>query len=220
MSGPRDTVLRNVRRSLRSRGAALPADVRKGLEARLRRPVPNLRPALGEPLIERFTARLAAVNVTVTCLPDLGGVSATVARHMRTHRLGAKLVVAPDPDLAPIRWSNRLQVERRAAVGEDRVSVTGAFAGIAESGTLVLLSGPHSPTTLNFLPGDHLVVLAAERVLPSMEEVWARLRGTGRPMPRTVNLITGPSKTADVEQTLQEGAHGPRRLHLILIGGP
>ena len=76
------------------------------------------------------------------------------------------------------------------------------------------------PTTLNFLPGDHLVVLAAERVLAGMEEVWARLRGARDTMPRTVNLITGPSKTADVEQILQEGAHGPRRLHLLLIDAP
>ena len=217
MSGPRDTVIRNVRRSL-NRGAALPASVRKGLDARLRRPSPNLRPRIDEPLLERFLARLRKVNTKVTCLPDLGGVSETVERHMSAHTLGTRLVVAPDPDLAEIPWSNRLVIERRAAVGEDLVSVTGAFAGIAESGTLVLLSGPHRPTTLNFLPEDHLVVLAAERVLPAMEDVWARLREAGGKMPRAVNLITGPSRTADVEQTMQEGAHGPRRLHLLLIG--
>lgn len=218
MSSARDTVIRNVRRSL-NRSAPLSPSVRKSLDARLRHPVPNVQPRLDVPLMERFLTRLAAVNVKVTRLAVLDRVSETVERHMETHGLGTRLVAAPDPELAGIRWSNRLEVERRAAVGEDLVSVTGAFAGIAESGTLVLLSGPHSPTTLNFLPGDHLVVLAAERVLPAMEDVWARLRAREGGMPRTVNFITGPSRTADVEQTMQEGAHGPRRLHLLLIGG-
>ena len=217
MSGARDAILRNVRRSL-NRGAPLSPSVRQGLDARLRHPTPNIQPRSDKPLIERFLAKLRAVNAKVTRLPDLDGVSETVERHRSAHGRGTRLVVAPDPGLASIRWSNRLEVERRAAVGEDLVSVTGAFAGIAESGTLVLLSGPHSPTTLNFLPGDHLVVLAASRVLPAMEDVWAGLRATDGVMPRTVNLITGPSRTADVEQTMQEGAHGPRRLHLLLIG--
>ena len=218
MSSARDMVIRNVRRSL-NRSAPLSPTLRAALEARLRHPVPNVQPRIDEPLMERFLARLAAVNVKVTRLPDLDRVSETVERHMEIHGLGTRLVVAPDPELAGIRWSNRLEVERRAAVGEDLVSITGAFAGIAESGTLVLLSGPHSPTTLNFLPGDHLVVLAADRVLPAMEDIWARLRAREGGMPRTVNFITGPSRTADVEQTMQEGAHGPRRLHLLLIGG-
>ena len=217
MSGARDTIIRNVRRSL-NRSAALSPSVRDGLDARLRHPSPNVQPRIDEALIERFLGKLRAVNTKVTCLPDLDRVSETVEQHMQAHDLGTRLVVAPDPELAPIRWSNRLEVERRAAVGEDLVSVTGAFAGIAESGTLVLLSGPHRPTTLNFLPGDHLVVLRLERLLPAMEDVWASLRATDGAMPRTVNLITGPSRTADVEQTLQEGAHGPRRLHLLLIG--
>ena len=219
MSSARDTVLRNVRRSL-NRSAPLSPTVRAALDARLRQPAPNVQPRIDEPLMARFLARLAALNVKVTRLPDLDRVSETVERHMESHDLGTRLVAAPDPQLAAIRWSNRLEVERRAAVGEDLVSLTGAFAGIAESGTLVLLSGPHSPTTLNFLPGDHLVVLAAERVLPAMEDVWVRLRARDESMPRTVNFISGPSRTADVEQTMQEGAHGPRRLHLLLIGEP
>ena len=219
MSASRDAVLRDVRRSL-GRDRALSARAAEGLAASLRRPVSRPRPKMDGPLIERFVAKLRAVNVTVTRLPDLRGVSGAVAQHMDAHRLGSTLVVAPDPDLAAIHWPNRLRVERRAARGEDRISVTSAFAGIAETGTLVLLSGPQSPTTLNFLPGDHLVVLAAERVLAGMEEAWVRLRRARETMPRTVNLITGPSKTADIEQILQEGAHGPRRLHLLLIGEP
>jgi L-lactate dehydrogenase complex protein LldG len=100
------------------------------------------------------------------------------------------------------------------------VSLCRAEAGIAESGTLVLVSGPQSPTTLNFLPETEIVVLSAEGVVGSMEEAWRMLRRRAAPgqMPRTVNFITGPSRSADIALKLQMGAHGPRRLHIILVG--
>jgi L-lactate dehydrogenase complex protein LldG len=84
----------------------------------------------------------------------------------------------------------------------------------------MLLSGPTHPTTLNFLPEVHIVVLRAADVVGPYENAWARVR-TARDngaMPRTVNFVTGPSRTADIEQTIQLGAHGPRRLHIILVG--
>jgi L-lactate dehydrogenase complex protein LldG len=196
----------------------LPESLRRTLDERLRRPSPNLRPAVGGDPVERFVAKMRAVNGIVTRVPDLAAVAPVVGTHLETHRLPARLVVAPDPALDPIPWSNALEVERRAATGDDRASVTGAFAGIAETGTLMLLSGPESPTTLNFLPDDHLVVLAESRIVRHLEDGWAWLRQEVPAMPRTVNLITGPSKTADVELTIQEGAHGPRRLHVILVG--
>ena len=81
-------------------------------------------------------------------------------------------------------------------------------------------SGADNPTTLNFLPETHIVVLESGDLVGTYEEVWTRLRekfGEGE-MPRTVNMITGPSRTADIEQTLELGAHGPRRLHVIILG--
>jgi L-lactate dehydrogenase complex protein LldG len=101
----------------------------------------------------------------------------------------------------------------------DAVSVTGAFAGVAETGTLVLVSGPEHPSTLNLLPETHIVVLRRDQLVGSYEDAWALLRVMGRGMPRTVTMVTGPSRTADIEQTLQLGAHGPRRLHIVLIDG-
>ena len=111
----------------------------------------------------------------------------------------------------------RLSVQRRAATGDDRVGVTGAYAAVAETGSLVLLSSAESPTTLNFLPDDHVIVVRETRIVPHIEDVWARMRSEKIAMPRTVNFITGPSKTGDVEMIIQEGAHGPRRLHVILV---
>ena len=217
MSAHRDQILANVRRAL-NRGEPLPESVTRQLDARLKRPVANLVPAWEGDPIERFIAKVEAVNGRITRVPDIGKVSATVGRHLKEFGLDRDLVVAPDPRLDGVRWSNRLRIERRAATGDDRVSVTGAFAGIAETGTVMLLSGAESPTTLNFLPEDHLVVLDARRVVRYLEAAWALMRKERKSLPRTVNLITGPSKTADIEQTMQEGAHGPRRLHVILVG--
>ena len=105
------------------------------------------------------------------------------------------------------------------AQAEDRVGLSHAFAGIAETGTLALVSGPDNPTTLNFLPETHIVVVEAQTIVGDYEAFWAKLRaayGEGT-MPRTVNFITGPSRSADIEQTLLLGAHGPRTLHILIV---
>jgi L-lactate dehydrogenase complex protein LldG len=212
----RARILADVRGAL-NRTAPLPESVAQGLESRLERPTANVQPALASEPVALFLHKCADVHSMVTEVPDLAGVAAAVSRHLETHDLGDSLVMAPDPELEAIPWSNRLAIERRAARGTDRVSVTGAFAGVGETGSVVLLSGPESPTTLNFLPEDHIVVLRASRIVAYTEDVWVRLR-EGRPrLPRTVNFITGPSKTGDVEQVIQEGAHGPRRLHVIVL---
>jgi L-lactate dehydrogenase complex protein LldG len=94
---------------------------------------------------------------------------------------------------------------------------------VAETGTLMLHSGPESPTRNNFLPDTHIAVLRASQVVASYEDGFDNLRrkfakaAGGFFLPRTINFITGPSRTADIEQKLELGAHGPRRLHIILI---
>ncbi len=216
MSDAREQVLTNIRAALQ-RAGPLPDSIARSLQARLSRPRANLKPAIGADAIAHFIDKLESVSGKVTRVPSIDKVAGVVARHLQSFDLGDRLVVAPDPTLDAIPWSNRLGVERRAAAGGDRLSVTGAYLGVAETGSLVLLSSPESPTTLNFLPDDHVIVLRESQIVPHIEDVWVRMRRDKRAMPRTVNFITGPSKTADVEQTIQEGAHGPRRLHLILV---
>ena len=90
----------------------------------------------------------------------------------------------------------------------------------AETGTIVMLSGHENPTTINFLPEHHIVVVDAGAIQGDLETVLADIRthyGKGN-MPRTVNLISGPSRSGDIEQKLVLGAHGPRALHLIVVG--
>ncbi len=214
MNATKERVLEAVRRSLR-RAGPLPESVRAGLDRRLATPIPNPKPALCEDPVSLFVRKANAAHTRTSMAPTLAGVSEVVVRHIEHHGLDDAIVVAPG--LEGVRWSNRLAVERRAARGSDRLSVTGAFAGIAETGSVMLLSGPESPTTLNFLPEDHIVVLRESRIVAHLEDAWALLREERESMPRTVNLICGPSKTGDVELEILEGAHGPRRFHVVVV---
>ena len=81
----------------------------------------------------------------------------------------------------------------------------------------MLPSAPERPTTLNLLPDTAIAVLRASRLVGALEEAWDLLREDAGVMPRNVMLVTGPSRSADIEQTLELGAHGPRRLHVVLI---
>jgi L-lactate dehydrogenase complex protein LldG len=80
----------------------------------------------------------------------------------------------------------------------------------------MLISAAETSTTLNFLPDTHIVVVSTDQVVATYEDGWDRLRAHGG-MPRTINFITGPSRTGDIEQRIELGAHGPRQLHIILI---
>jgi L-lactate dehydrogenase complex protein LldG len=154
---------------------------------------------------------------------SLNDVPEEVAQYLANNNLPSQVRMAADPMLAAISWDKRptLEILTGRAQEPDHVSVTGAFAAIAETGTLMMISGPEHPTTLNFLPDTHILVLRADQVVGPYEEAWDRLRqrsaDTGRGMPRTVNLITGPSRTGDIEQTILLGAHGPRRMHIVLV---
>ena len=84
----------------------------------------------------------------------------------------------------------------------------------------MLLAGPEGPTTLNFLPENHVVVLKKSELVGAYEDAWDRLRDAVGPdglLSRVVNMITGPSRTGDIEQTIELGAHGPLRLHILLV---
>ena len=175
------------------------------------------QPQWAEAPRERFLAKLTKVAGTYVEIASDAEIVQTVSDYLAAQNLPHRLVVAPHPLLAKVIWPEGWDVASRRAQGDDRISLAVAFCGIAETGSLMLLSGPDSPTTLNFLPDDFLCVLPASRIVPRMEDAWALLRAERGSPPRATNLITGPSRTADVEQTIQLGAHGPRRLHVLLI---
>ena len=227
MTTGRETILGSIRKSL-NRGP-LSAERAAGLERHLKAAKPNLVPARGAvdgaERVALFIDEAEKVDTSVSRVADAAGVPGAVAAYLAAHNLPTVLRVAPDPALADIPWSRQSSLTVRQGRPEDGdvVGVTGALAGIAETGTLMLVSGPHSPTTLNFLPDTHIAVLDARAIDGTYEEAWSRLRAAGTEgadgafMPRTVNFITGPSRTADIEQTLLLGAHGPRRLLIVII---
>ena len=175
------------------------------------------QPQWAEAPRERFLAKLTKVAGTYVEIASDAEIVQTVSDYLAAQNLPHRLVVAPHPLLAKVIWPEGWDVASRRAQGDDRISLAVAFCGIAETGSLMLLSGPDSPTTLNFLPDDFLCLLPTGRIVPRMEDAWALLRAERGGPPRATNLITGPSRTADVEQTIQLGAHGPRRLHVLLI---
>lgn len=216
MKSAREEILEGIRQSLKRTGP-LEHSVAAMLAARLAGREVHVQPVVEGDLVTRFVAKLEAVSGSVTRVSSFAQVPRAVKDYLKLHSMLSQVVMANDPLLAKIDWLADMKIEKRAAKREDRASVTGAFAGIAETGTLVLLSGPHSPTTLNFLPEIHIVVLRSEHIVAHIEDVWWRLRAEVDEIPRTINFITGPSRTADIEQTIQLGAHGPRSLHVILV---
>lgn len=171
--------------------------------------------------VDLFVQEATRVNATVVRVGSFDDVPDQVSAYLREHQLPAKIKIAPHHSLKSLDWQQKtsLMVDEGRGKGDDGVSVSVAYGGVAETGTLVMSSGPQTPTSLNFLPLDHIVVLEADRIAGDYEAVWERLRaqsGQGK-LPRTVNWITGPSRTADIEQTLLLGAHGPQRLHILIV---
>lgn len=195
------------------------------VEERLRHPQHNLVPERGQGdeahRIAVFTRMMETVGGTVEVLDDVNDVPASVAAYLRNTNRPAEIRRGSDERLAVLPWhrAQTLEVKEGRAEDADTASLTHAFAGVAESGTIVQLSGPENPTTLNFLPEAHIVLLEAKDLDASYEEGWARLRAIYGPgqMPRTVNMISGPSRTADIEQTIVRPAHGPKDMHVIIV---
>ncbi len=145
-----------------------------------------------------------------------GDAPAAIARYLKANNLPLSGCVWPQ--LARLDWMDAgLALEPRGAKDSDPVGVTGAFAAIAETGTLVLASGPDTPATVSLLPETHVAIVSAGRIVAHMEDAWALARTEFRQLPRAINFVSGPSRTADIDQTIVLGAHGPYRVHIVLV---
>jgi L-lactate dehydrogenase complex protein LldG len=227
----RAAVLGAIRAGLGRPGAS--ADARAEIKARIDKPKANLLPAAvaelkPESAVALFVAKAEAAACTIERVASAAEVPGAVAAYLRRHNLPQRATLAPA--LAGLPWDKEelLQTRVGAPANEDLTAVTPAFAAVAETGTLVMASGPDHPATLNFMPDHHIVALKASQVHRVYEEAFAALRkatrkrGRSFQMPRNLNLITGPSRTGDIGLTIHLGAHGPRSLHIVLIedGGP
>ncbi len=211
MSNARDQILARIRAA--NGGGADAAIARARIEQHAR----QIEPAFDDDLAERFLSKLETAAATVARVDSADAVVAEVEAYLGRLGLEQKMVASDEALLRPLDWPREFVVEQRVPRGDDAIGLTSALCGIAETGTLMLTSAAGRPTSLNFLPDYHIVVLRRAQLVPRMEDAWDLLRESIDSMPRTVNFISGPSKTADVEQTVEYGAHGPRCLHVILV---
>jgi len=218
----RDAILNRVRGKLANQPGRVGA---AGVDQRIAAHARNLIPQRAQkPLKEQLDlleSQVTALAGTVSRVASLAEVPAALADYLRRQNLPPKVKRAPAPVLASLPWQETplLEVSAGPAVDTDQVSLTPCFCAVAETGTLVLQSSAETPTSLAFLPETHVVVLQASQVVGTYEEAFQKTRerfGEGV-MPRSFNFVTGPSRTADIEQKIELGAHGPRRLHIILV---
>jgi len=196
-----------------ARGTTESADIGDAIRRHSRGPMPRIE----KDLVPRFRDRVIKLACDVAAVRAVNEAPPVAARYLSEHHLPPRAVCWPE--LNALDWrSAGIDTQARAARGDDMVGITGAFAGIAETGTLMLLSGPQTPATVSLLPETHIVVLEAGRIVATMEDAWDRLRSEHGKLPRAVNFVSGPSRTADIEQTVTLGAHGPYRVLIILVG--
>jgi len=212
----RERILQRIRRAQGRGGQGPSAAEREAvgtyLRAHPRGPLPEV-----VDLIARFCDRARAASSTWDRVPRIEDAPAAVRRYLDAQDLPKSGCVWPE--LAGVDWAGAgLALVPRAARGDDAIGVTGAFCALAETGTLMLVSSAGTPASVSLLPETHLAVVPAARIVAHMEDGWDLARRELGQLPRAVNFISGPSRTADIEQTLVLGAHGPYRVHIVLVG--
>jgi len=222
MTRARDNILGRVRKAL---GRAAPDEAaRAAAEAYLAARAQGPRPALTDDLVERFMRRARTMQSTVERVAEKGDIPRSVGRYLDGLEFPAALASGKTdagvcwPEFALLDWTGAgLHMEARPATGNDRLAVTGVFCAIAETGTMVIVSGAKTPTASILLPETHIAIVPAQRIVAGMEDAFALLRRERGALPRAVNMVSGPSRTGDIEQTIVLGAHGPYRVHILVL---
>ena len=206
----REAILQRIR-SVQAHG--LTPDV----ERMIANPVRGPQPAPVPDLVSRFIEQAKALSSDVLRIKHQHEVPHAIAQYLAENSLGHHTLCWPD--FLEMDWiAARIVVAAQAASEEDAAGITGAFCAIAETGTLMLLSGAHTPAATSLLPATHIAVLDRTRIVATMEDAWELLRRERGSLPRAVNFISGPSRTADIEQTVTLGAHGPARVLIVVVG--
>jgi L-lactate dehydrogenase complex protein LldG len=212
----RETILARIRaRQGKAPGPA--AAEREAVRAHIQAHPVSARPRMEWEPVARFRERALGLASTVDEVDAVAAVPEAVARYLKAHSL--PLVAVCWAELAALDWSVAgIEIAVREARDTDLVGITGAFCAVAETGTLMTLSARDTPAAVSLLPETHIAVVRKSRIVRGMEEAWRLMREEAGALPRAVNFISGPSRTADIEQTVTLGAHGPYRVHIVLVG--
>jgi len=209
----RDEILQRVRAGL---GKGDQDTRRAAAEAAMKHPARGPQPRLDADLVTRFASKAQYLASSVERVDSPAQAPVAVARYLLAQGLPPQAVVSGE--VAGLDWREAgLEVAARVAVDADKTGISGCFCAIAETGTLLLLSGPQMPGSVSLLPETHVAIVPVGRIVATMEDAFALLRTEHCKLPRAVNFISGPSRTGDIQQTIVLGAHGPCRVHLILV---
>ena len=209
----RDEIMQRVRAGL---GKGDTAVRRAAAEAAMRQPIRGPQPRLDGDLVTRFANKAQYLASTVERVAGPVQVPPAVARYLTAQ--GLPLQAVATGDVAGLDWPGvGIESAVRVAVDADKTGISGCFCAIAETGTLLLLSSPQTPGSVSLLPETHIAIVPVGRIVATMEDAFALLRSERGKLPRAANFISGPSRTGDIEQTIVLGAHGPCRVHLILV---
>jgi L-lactate dehydrogenase complex protein LldG len=219
----REAILARVKKALGKTGDR--ADANSAAQTYLGARAQGPRPAMPADLVDKFLQRASDMQSTVERLAARTEIPGAVARYLDALLLPPALAAQQSragvcwPEFADLDWTSAgLAIESRPTQGHDRLGITGSFCAIAETGTLVVLSGADTPTATVLLPDTHIAIVHRDRIVSGMEEAFDLVRRERGAMPRAMNMISGPSRTGDIEQTIQLGAHGPFRVHILVIG--
>ena len=218
----RDAILDRVRKALRKSNDG--ADARAGAQRYVAMHARGPQPRAGPDLLARFIERAIHMESTVERIVSRAAIPAAVADYLDALQLPAAIAAQKShngvcwPEFADLDWRGAgLSIEPRPTQGHDRLGITSCLCAIAETGTLVFVPGREMPTATTLLPDTHVVVLRASDVVATMEDAFMRVRAAKSTLPRAIHFISGPSRTGDIEQTIVLGAHGPYRVHILLL---
>jgi len=220
----RESILSKIRKSIADEASdnARRSAVENRISAKPRVDAPQRVAAPDTDLIERFKDELRRQLATVIEAAAAAEISPALAEYLRTNNQPLRVRHGADAYLSLLDFQTTpgFEILKGRAAPDDSAGLSLAFAGIAETGTMALTSGADNPVTLGYLPDTHIIVVPRSRILATYEDAFELLRRErgSQPMPRTLNLITGPSRTADIGGRIVIGAHGPRRLLAIIAG--
>ncbi len=225
-SKARSAILQRIRQAQQRDASQKSAEMAMA-QAYLQQPEPGPLPSLGgcagagqAALVDYFCQQALKMSDTVARLAHLQDVPAEVARYLQEQNL--PLAAHVWPEFAELAWAQaavavQLAPPPVAERMQQAVGVTGAFCAVAETGSLLLTSSAQTPVSTAMLPETHIAILHEARIVTYMEQAFALLQKEQGLLPRTTTFISGPSRTGDIEQTIVLGAHGPYRVHVILI---
>jgi L-lactate dehydrogenase complex protein LldG len=168
--------------------------------------------------LERYIELAEAEATTISSVADWSDVPKAVARYLQANGLSLRVVIDSQ---APVADWQEVGVETvNLPLNKDGDAfLSDCYGAVAESGAIVISSSDGTAIANDFLAETHIILLRARRIFLSLADLWQTLReeAAGGLLPREFCLVTGPSRTADLGVPAKMGAHGPARVHVVIV---